>query len=87
MYLGITLNKLGDFDSACAAFEKALQMDRNDCTIFLNYAITLFNQGFKDKAMQLFTDSEKIFKELDEDDKEPEMIDQREVLMEALGIN
>jgi Bardet-Biedl syndrome 4 protein len=46
MYLAITLNKLGDFDSACAAFQKALEMESNDCTIFLNFAITLYNNGY-----------------------------------------
>ena len=45
MYLAITLNKLGDFDNACAAFKKAIDLDSNDCTVFLNYAIVLFNNG------------------------------------------
>ena len=45
MYLAITLNKLGDFDSSCAAFSKALEMESNDCTIFLNYSIVLYNNG------------------------------------------
>ena len=47
MYLAITLNKLNDLHSSCAAFEKAIQMDNNDCTIYLNYAITLFNNGYE----------------------------------------
>lgn len=40
MYLAITLNKLEDFENSCNAFEKALQLEKNDCTIYLNYAIT-----------------------------------------------
>ena len=42
MYLAITLNKLNDFDSAWAAFDKALEMDQSDWTIFLNYSIVQF---------------------------------------------
>lgn len=50
MYLGITLNRLKDFDSAVQAFNKALDLDSNDCTIFLNYAIVLYNNGKKGEA-------------------------------------
>jgi Bardet-Biedl syndrome 4 protein len=55
MYLAITLNKLHDFDNACGAFQKALEMDSNDCTIYLNYAITLHNNGHTEKAKELFS--------------------------------
>jgi hypothetical protein len=50
-------------------------MDNNDCTIYLNYAIILYNNGLVDKAKDYFNQSEKIFETLDEDDKEPEMLD------------
>ena len=52
MYLGITLNRLKDFDSACQAFSKAIDLDQNDCTISLNYAIVLFNNGRKKDAVE-----------------------------------
>jgi hypothetical protein len=61
-------------------------MDSNDCTIFLNYSITLYNNGLKDKARELFLKSESIFNELDEEDKETEMLDQRQLLIDALGL-
>ncbi len=51
MYLGITLNRLKDFESAVQAFEKAIELDNADCTILLNYAIVLFNNGKKSEAM------------------------------------
>ena len=86
MYLAITLNKLKDFDNSCAAFQKALDMDNNDCTIYLNYAITLYNNGHKARAKELFLQSEVVFETLDEEDKEPEMMDQRALLMDCLGI-
>lgn len=77
MYLAITLNKLNDFESSCAAFNKALEMENNDCTIYLNYAITLYNNGYPDRAREQFKMSEKIFATLEDEDKEPEMLDQR----------
>lgn len=86
MYLGITLNRLGDFANSQAAFKKALDIDCNDCTVHLNYAIVLYNNGHIQKAKEVFDDAEKIFITMDEEDKEPEMVDQRTVFMEALGI-
>jgi len=50
MYLGITLNKLDDFESSKQAFEKALSLERTDCTIFLNYSILLSNNGLIEEA-------------------------------------
>jgi Bardet-Biedl syndrome 4 protein len=48
MYLAIALNKLNDFDNSCHAFDKALLMEKNDCTIYLNYSIVLYNNGLKE---------------------------------------
>jgi len=75
MYLGITLNRLDDFESSCQAFEKALSLDDSDCMIFLNYAVVLFNNGFTPEAKQYFLTSEKLFMETDEEDKEQELLD------------
>jgi Bardet-Biedl syndrome 4 protein len=75
MYLGITLNKLGDFDNACGAFKKAIELESNDCTVFLNFAIVLYNNGKITRAKEVFQESEKIFETLEEEDKEPEMMD------------
>ena len=44
MYLAITLNRLDDFDNACQAYEKAIEMEE-DHLFRLNYAITLFNSA------------------------------------------
>ena len=35
MFLGVTLDKLDDFESACQAFEKALELEQADCAIYL----------------------------------------------------
>ena len=42
MYLAITLNRLDDFENACAAYDKAIAMEQ-DHVFELNYAVTLFN--------------------------------------------
>ena len=86
MYLGIALSKLGDFENSCVAFKKSIDLDNNDCTVLLNYAIVLYNNGHDQKALEMFQQSEKIFEELEEEDREPEMMDQRSVLIEALGV-
>ena len=86
MYLGITLNHLNDFESACQAFQKALKLEQQDCTIFLNFALVLYNNGLTEESKQMFEHSEKIFGTLEEDDKEPEMLDAREMLADQLGI-
>jgi Bardet-Biedl syndrome 4 protein len=42
MYLAITLAKLDDFDNACSAYEKAIDME-SDHLFHLNFAVTLLN--------------------------------------------
>lgn len=54
MYLGITLDKLNDFKSACQAFERALELETGDCSIYFNYAIMLANRSYEDLAKELF---------------------------------
>ena len=87
MYLGITLDKLNDFEAACQAFEKALELQSNDCSIFLNYAIVLYNRGYNKLAIECFKESEKIYCNLDDEDKEQEMMDQRDLLADYLNLN
>lgn len=59
IYLAITLSRLDDFTNACAAYEKALDMDPSDAGFHLNFAITLFNHGDLEEArkqLKLFSD-------------------------------
>ena len=86
MYLGITLNRLGDFDSSCQAFERAMELEKNDCMIYLNFAIVLYNNGKKSEAKVQFLRSEEAFAKIDDDDKEQDLLDQREVLAGLLDI-
>jgi len=52
-----------------------MKLEQQDCTIYLNYALVLFNNGLIEPSKQMFERSEKIFETLDDDDKEPEMLD------------
>ena len=86
MYLGITLSRMGDVDSAFKAFEKALSLEQGDCTIYLNYATVLLNNGRKEEAKDKFMASETLFVSLQDDEKEPEMLDQRALLAQVFQI-
>ena len=41
MYLAMTLSKLDDFDNACNAYEKAIEME-SDHLFHLNYGAAMF---------------------------------------------
>jgi len=85
MYLGITLNRLDDFENACAAYEKAIDMEE-DHLFELNYSITLFNNDEVDKARAHYAEFEKLWARLDEDTKnaDQEVVEQQQALGEAL---
>ena len=88
MYLGITLSRLEDFDNACAAYEKAIEME-NDHLFLLNYTITLFNNGEAARARDTFQQFEGVFAQLDEETRnlDPDVLEQRQALSNALGIS
>ena len=54
--------------------------------IFLNYAIILYNNGKKTEAKVQFIKSEEIFSKIEDEEKETEMLDQREILAGLLGV-
>lgn len=85
MYLAITLNRLDDFENACAAYEKAIDMEE-DHLFELNYSITLFNNDELDKARAHYAEFEKLWARLDEDTKnsDQEVVEQQQALGEAL---
>ena len=88
MYLAITLARLDDFDNACSAYEKALELEPGDHLAQLNFAITLFNHGDGTRAIKHFTQFERIFSGLDEEAKnvDGEVLEQRQALKDALGL-
>mmetsp|Transcript_13463 Transcript_13463/g.31884 ORF Transcript_13463/g.31884 Transcript_13463/m.31884 type:complete len:179 (-) Transcript_13463:15-551(-) len=88
MYLGITLSKLDDFENACGAYEKALDMER-DHLFHLNYAISALNNGEKQLAEQQFRLFLGAFQGLDESaqDNDPDVLEQKRLLAENLGVS
>lgn len=68
MYLAIALANLDDFENACSAYEKAIEMD-NDYLFSLNYATTLLNHNEVERAAEVFEDFTRIYSQL-EDSKE-----------------
>ncbi|CAM9913416.1 unnamed protein product [Discosporangium mesarthrocarpum] len=84
MYLAITLGRLDDFDNACSAYEKALELDADYLT-HLNYAVTLFNNDEPEKARGQFESFQKLSKELDPDtDHDSQVLSQSRALEKAL---
>ncbi|PRP83735.1 sporangia induced Bardet-Biedl syndrome 4 protein [Planoprotostelium fungivorum] len=83
MYLGITLNRLDDFDNACGAYEKALQIEQSHLTC-LNYAVTLFNRGDEERAFVYLQQFESIFLEMEPEKRQedPQITAQYELLKE-----
>ena len=83
----MTLNRLDDFENACSAYEKAIDMEA-DHLFFLNYAITLTNAEEFEKAREHFRRFEELFGKLDSDAKsnDAEVLDMRQALSDALGI-
>ena len=83
----MTLNRLDDFENACSAYEKAIDME-SDHLFELNYAITLTNAEDLEKAREHFTRFEELFSKLDSDAKsnDSEVLDMRQALSDTLGI-
>eukprot|EP00128_Syssomonas_multiformis_P002047 Colp12_sorted_trinity150504_noHs@1037 len=52
MLLGVTLVNLDDFENACAAYEKAIQVQSGEPEIHLNYAVMLYNHNQRGAAAQ-----------------------------------
>merc|ERR1711934_1289464 len=85
MYLGITLSRLDDFENACSAYEKSIEME-SDHLFHLNFAITLFNNGEVRRAKNHFKEFDRLFQALDEDTKtaDPDVPEKRKALKQVL---
>ncbi|OQR89056.1 sporangia induced Bardet-Biedl syndrome 4 protein, partial [Thraustotheca clavata] len=86
MYLAITLGRLDDFENACSAYDKAIEME-TDHMFHLNYALTLFNNDELERAKVQFDKFETIFESLDEATRtsDPDVMEQRQALLDALS--
>ena len=57
---------LDDFDNACQAYEKAIEMEE-DHLFRLNYAITLANNDDAPRAAEHFAEFERLYEKLDDE--------------------
>lgn len=85
MYLGIVLSRLDDFDNACSAYEKAIELE-TDHLFELNYAITLYNNGEYESSKTHFENFKTLWNELDDEVKfaEDDVVEQMKELNVAL---
>ena len=86
MYLAITLARLDDFDNACAAYDKSIQIDGKDYTSRLNYAITLYSNEEYERSEEQFKIFVKLLaaKEEEGEDVDEEITQQKDLLEDAL---
>eukprot|EP01006_Ploeotia_vitrea_P011736 TRINITY_DN31181_c0_g1_i1.p1 TRINITY_DN31181_c0_g1~~TRINITY_DN31181_c0_g1_i1.p1 ORF type:complete len:493 (-),score=270.15 TRINITY_DN31181_c0_g1_i1:37-1356(-) len=87
MYLAVCLSRLGDFNNSFAAYEKALQMDDSDFLFELNYAITLMNNGEKERAKEHYERFKTLYDDADEESRrsDPDVAIQMEQLKKHLN--
>ena len=73
-----------DFENACAAYEKALEMGEDYLT-YLNYAITLFTNDEIERARQQFGKFENLFSSVNTADIDTDISTQAALLRSALS--
>ena len=80
VYLALSLAKLDDFENSCAAYSKAIEMNKNDPLAYLNFAITLHKYEDRDKALEMLQAYKHSVKQVKEEEG-VEAIDQNVVEM------
>lgn len=85
MYLAIALSRLDDFDNACAAYEKALEILPGDYLTHLNYAITLFLNDERERALEHYLRHEQALEDLHTEDIDRAVVEQARLLHQSLG--
>jgi len=84
MYLAITLARLDDFENACSAYDKAIEIE-TDYLTHLNYAITLYNNDEMEKAKEQYERFETLSNELGQDfEPDEDMLIQKKALKDVL---
>ncbi|ORX77475.1 Bardet-Biedl syndrome protein 4 [Anaeromyces robustus] len=70
IWLGVTLNKLGDFDNSKAAFQKGLEINNMNIVGYLNYAIVLSENNRHEDAKLNLTRFKELYQQLSDEEKE-----------------
>ena len=86
MYLGISLSRLDDFENACSAYDKALELE-DDYLFHLNYAVMLHEHQELRKAKDHFDAFISLFEELDDETKncDSDILEQKRLLETAFA--
>ena len=83
-YLAIALARLDDFENACSAYEKAMDMEEDHMT-HLNFAITLHNFGETARAREEFDAFQRLFQQCGPDvEHDEDVINQSNALRKVL---
>lgn len=88
LHLAVTLARLEDFDNACSAYEKAIEMDDQEPSFHLNYAITLLSNNEQERARQQYEHFRDLFSALDEDirNSDPNILSTSIAVAKAVGV-
>jgi tetratricopeptide (TPR) repeat protein len=62
--LGLLYRDMGQFDRSIGAFEKGMALDRSQAFAPFNLAVTYFRLGDRERARQLFTETQQRFPSL-----------------------
>jgi len=83
IWLGVTLNKLGDFENSKIAFEKGLMINQSNIVGFLNYAIVLYENNKHEDAKINLTRFKELYYQLTNEEREDlDVIEMKEVGIE-----
>ena len=66
-YLALTLSKLDDFDNCCAAYDKAIEMNKDDPLVYVNYATTLYLEGEMERSREIIKNFREVMERLSEE--------------------
>ncbi|KAG4091986.1 sporangia induced Bardet-Biedl syndrome 4 protein [Neocallimastix lanati (nom. inval.)] len=85
IWLGVTLNKLGDFENSKVAFEKGLMINGSNMVGFLNYAIVLSENNKHEDAKICLTRFKELYLQLTSDEKEDLDVIEMKTIGSSLG--
>nr|XP_020850109.1 Bardet-Biedl syndrome 4 protein isoform X3 [Phascolarctos cinereus] len=89
MLLAIALTNLEDVENASRAYAEAVALDQSNPLVNLNYAVLLYNQGEKKKALAQYQEMEKkvtLLKGSSSLDFDPEMVEMAQKMGAALQV-
>ena len=81
MFMGIILSQLCDIENATAYYDKAVEMDPNNATLYLNYSISLINHDLVASATEKFQSYKELRNTSQEDEETKEAFKKLEELL------